>query len=247
MLPKRYDAVLADFDTRYSRWVAMQESGDEAEVKSAATELPTLNARLLARLTIVDEEEPDPDVRAMQKRLLVLVSEINADEVQRRRKRREAGQRRRDRTIRVKRTVELPAKCVRCGVKLENPKTTGRPRLYCSPACRKAAYEDRRAHREGAVRVHVVEKVITEIRERHIEVPHPRSDCIQAVLGDDDALVNAIWLLIDEVRNPSRSAFSPKQARFWDLYNNVEVLHEALARRAENELRPNPKSGGDNQ
>jgi hypothetical protein len=80
-------------------------------------------------------------------------------------------------------------------------KPTGRPRLYCSPACRKAAYEDRRAHRDGAVKVQVVEKLITEVRERRIEVPHPRSDCINAVLADDDLMVSVIWTLTALVRD----------------------------------------------
>lgn len=242
MAPKRYDAVLADFDARYSRWVAAQESGDEVQVKAAAAALPTLNARLLAKLAAADEDEDehDPEARATQKRLLVLVSEINADEARRRRKRREAQQRRRDRTILIERTAELPTTCVRCGVRLEELKTTGRPRLYCSPASRKAAYEDRRAHRDSAVKVQLVEKVITEVRERRIDVPHSRSVCIQSVLNDDDALVNVIWTLIDQLRDRTQSAFSTEQARFWDLYNNVEVLHEALARRAETDQSPAP-------
>lgn len=111
-------------------------------------------------------------------------------------------------------------------------KTTGRPRLYCSPACRKAAYEDRRAHRDGAVQVQIVERLVTEVRERLIEVPHPRSDCIDAVLYDNDALVQAMWVLIDNVADQNYEAFSPAQSRFWDLYNNVEVLYEALVKRA---------------
>ena len=197
-----------------------------------------LNACLLAKLAVLDEDEPDLEARAAQKRLLVLVSEINADEARRRRKRREAQQHRRDRTIRVERTVELPTKCVRCGAKLENPKTMGRPRLYCSPACRKAAYEDRRAHREGAVRVQVVEKIVTEIRERRVEVPHPRSDCIRSVLADDDELMRVIWTLTALVRDHTRREYNPDQARFLDLYRDVEALHEALASRLKTDLTP---------
>lgn len=243
MASKRYEAFLADFETRYTRWATAQESGNEAELKAAAEALPTINPHLLARLAFVDKDERDPEARATQKRLLVLVSEINADKALRHQKRREAQQRRRDRTIRVERTVELPTKCVRCGAKLENPKTTGRPRVYCSPACRKAAHEDRRAHRDDAVRVQVVERVVTEIRERRIEVPHPRGECIRAVFADADALVNVIWTLIDEVRDPNQTAFDPEQARFWDFYSNVEILHEALVRRTENSERPDLVAG----
>ena len=194
--------------------------------------LSTLNKRVLAKLAAVDRDEPDLTVRAEHKRVIVLLSEINANQAQRRREREQAEQRRRDRTVRVERRVELPTTCARCGTKLKEVRSTGRPRIYCSPACRKAAYEDRRAHRDGAVKVQVVEKVVTEVRERRIEVPHPRSDCINAVLYDNDALVQAMWVLIDNVADENYDALNPDQPRFWDLYNNVEVLYEALVKRA---------------
>lgn len=116
----------------------------------------------------------------------------------------------------------------------------GRPRLYCSPACRKAAYEDRRAHRDGAVKVQVVEKLVTEVRERRIEVPHPRSECIDAVLYDNDALVQAMWVLIDNVADENYEALNPDQPRFWDLSNHVELLYEALVKRAATDERRPP-------
>ena len=119
-------------------------------------------------------------------------------------------------------------------------KPTGRPRLYCSPACRKAAYEDRRAHRDGAVTVQIVERLVTEVRERRIEVPRPRSDCIDAVLYDNDALVQARWVLIDNVADENYEALNPDQPRSWDLYNNVEVLCEALVKRAAADERSPP-------
>ncbi len=171
MATKHYDPAATDFNGRYSRWVAALESGNEAELLEATLALPTLNKRVLKKLAAVDRDEPDPSARAEHKRVIVLLSEINANQAQRRRERQQAEQRRRDRTVRVERRVELPTTCARCGTKLREVKHTGRPRLYCSPACRKAAYEDRRAHRDGAVKVQIVEKIITEVRERRIEVP----------------------------------------------------------------------------
>ncbi len=241
MATKRYDPAATDFNGRYSRWVAALESGDDGELLEATVALPTLNKRVLAKLAAVDRDEPDPKVGAERKRVIVLLSEINANQALRRREREQAEQRRRDRTVRVERRVELPTTCSRCGTKLKEVKPTGRPRLYCSPACRKAAYEDRRAHRDGAVKVQVVEKLVTEVRERRIEVPHPRSDCIDAVLYDSDALVQAMWVLIDKVADENYEALSPALPRFWDLYNNVEVLYEALVKRAAaDERRPPP-------
>ena len=149
MATKRYDPSATDFNGRYARWVAALESGTEAELLEATVALPTLNRRVLKKLAAVDRDEPDSTVRAEQKRVIVLLSEINANQAARLRERKQAEQRRRDRTVRVERRVELPTTCARCGTKLKEVKPTGRPRLYCSPACRKAAYEDRRAHRDG--------------------------------------------------------------------------------------------------
>ena len=232
MATKRYDPTTTDFNGRYARWVAALESGDDAELLEATVALPTLNKRVLKKLAAVDRDEPDSTVRAEQKRVIVLLSEINANQAARLRERKQAEQRRRDRTVRVERRVELPTTCARCGTKLKEVKTTGRPRLYCSPACRKAAYEDRRAHRDGAVKVQVVEKLITEVRERRIEIPHPRSDCINAVLADDDLMVSVIWTLTALVRDGTRKAYDPDQPKFRSLERHARALSEALDRRA---------------
>ena len=204
---KRYDPAATDFNDRYARWVSAIESGDDAELPEATLALPTLNKRVLTKLVAVDRDEPDSTVRAERERVIVLLSEIDANTKQRRREREQAEQRRRARTVRVERRVELPATCARCGTKLKEVKPTGRPRLYCSPASRKAAYEDRRAHRDGAVKVQVVEKIVTEVRERRIEAPHPRNDCINAVLADDDLIVSVIWTLTALVRDVTRKAY----------------------------------------
>lgn len=232
MATKRYDPTASDFNGRYARLVAALESGDDAELLEATVALPMLNKRVLKKLAAVDRDEPDPTVRAEQKRLIVLLSEINANQAARLRERKQAEQRRRDRTVRVERRVELPTTCARCGGKLREVKSTGRPRLHCSPACRKAAYEDRRAHRDGAVKVQVAEKLVTEVRERRIEVPHPRSDCINAVLADDDLMVSVIWTLTALVRDRTRKAYDPDQPKFKSLHRNTRALHQALLERA---------------
>ena len=139
MATKRYDPTATDFNGRYARWVAALESGNESELLEATVALPTLNKRVLKKLAAVDRDEPDSTVRAERKRVIVLLSEINANQAARLRERKQAEQRRRDRTVRVERRVELPTTCARCGTKLKEVRSTGRPRLYCSPACRKAA------------------------------------------------------------------------------------------------------------
>lgn len=134
MATKRYDPTATDFNGRYARWVAALESGDDAELLEATLALPTLNKRVLKKLTAVDRDEPDPKEGAEHKRVIELLSEINANTKQHRREREQAAQRRRDRTVRVERRVELPTTCARCGAKLREVKSTGRPRLYCAPA-----------------------------------------------------------------------------------------------------------------
>jgi hypothetical protein len=111
MATKRYDPTATDFNGRYSRWVAALESGDDAELLEATLGLPTLNKRVLKKLAAVDRDEPDSTVRAERKRVIVLLSEINANQAARLRERKQAEQRRRDRTVRVERRVELPTTC----------------------------------------------------------------------------------------------------------------------------------------
>lgn len=47
-----------------------------------------------------------------------------------------------------------------------------------APACRKAAYEDRRAGRDGAVKVQLVDRVIVQTVERVEHRPHPPRECV---------------------------------------------------------------------
>lgn len=233
MATKRYDPTDTDFDTRYARWVSALESGDEAELLEATLAIPTLNGRVLDEYFAVEGDDlAAPGRRGMEQRLIVLLSEVRPREAARIRELRKARQRRRDRTTRIERTVELPTKCARCGNKLHDVKPTGRPRVYCTPACRKAAYEDRRAHRDGAVQVQVVERRVTEVREREIAIPHPRSDCVKAVLADDDEMLAVIWTLSALVQDRTRKAYDPDQPRFKRLSRHVERLCEALRERA---------------
>ena len=80
MATKRYDPTATDFNGRYARWVVALESGDDAELLEATLALPTLNKRVLKKLAAVDRDEPDPTARAQQKRVIVLLSEINANQ-----------------------------------------------------------------------------------------------------------------------------------------------------------------------
>ncbi|QEO09743.1 hypothetical protein [Protaetiibacter larvae] len=120
--------------------------------------------------------------------------------------------------------------CVRCGNALPAGSSKGRPRLYCSATCRKAAYEDRRAHRDGAVRVQLVDRVVVETHERMIRSDHPMQTCIDNVLDD----TQVTWRLLREMsRRVGTRRIDPEDDAFWDLYGSVEFLHEAFVRAAE--------------
>lgn len=71
---------------------------------------------------------------------------------------------------RVKRHVNI---CPRCGEPVP-VKETGRPAKWCSQRCRRAAYEERRAAKRGAIAVEVVEQV------KYVE--HDLDQCLAEVL-----------------------------------------------------------------
>ncbi|MCV7051910.1 hypothetical protein H7H82_15135 [Mycobacterium heidelbergense] len=81
----------------------------------------------------------------------------------------------------------MPARrCPRCGAEMPSntwPPKPGRPSMWCSQQCRRAAYEERRAARNGAVavRVEVVEKPVDRIVERvRIETKQVQSSPAEA-------------------------------------------------------------------
>lgn len=232
MVAKHWREFFADFDARYESWINAHQSGDPAAIDAAENALPGLTERARAELAVLDHKELDSLLRSVRRRAIVLGYERDAYERRRRREQKAAQKQREERTIRISRTVELPTVCARCGTKLESPKTTGRPRVYCSSACRKAAYDDRRSGNKDAAKVQVVEQVITEVRERRVDTTHPRKDCIDAVFADEKARVDVIWTLIDRVRDPEDPVFTPDNYRFWDLANGAEALHEAVIQRA---------------
>ncbi len=121
------------------------------------------------------------------------------------------------------------SECARCGTKLPASASTGRPRIYCSAACRKAAYEDRRAGRDRAVKVQLVDRVIVQTVERIERRPHPPAECVSMVLADP-ALTRKV--LIGLSRQIGSKRITPADDAFWDLVTSTEYLSEAFARAA---------------
>jgi hypothetical protein len=105
--------------------------------------------------------------------------------------------------------VLMPEKqCLRCGAAMPFstwPPKPGRPSTWCSQQCRRAAYEERRAARNGAVavRVEVVEKPVERIVERvRIETryaPSSPAEAAQIVLRSPRACRTVLESLTTEV------------------------------------------------
>jgi len=72
--------------------------------------------------------------------------------------------------------------CPRCGTPVPQ-RATGRPATWCSHSCRRAAYEERRAARTGAIAVELVDRVVV----REVRLTHSPDDCVQAVLASPTA------------------------------------------------------------
>ena len=80
--------------------------------------------------------------------------------------------------------------CPRCGENLPPQRWTGRggrPQIWCSQRCRRAAYEERRAAANGAIAVRLeviekpVERIIERVRvEKQIEIRPQKVDAVVA-------------------------------------------------------------------
>lgn len=97
--------------------------------------------------------------------------------------------------------------CPRCSAELPAPPwppKPGRPPVWCSQQCRRAAYEERRAAASGAigVRVEVVEKPVERIVERvrieTKEVPVSPAEAAQIVLKSPRACRTVLESLADD-------------------------------------------------
>jgi hypothetical protein len=105
-------------------------------------------------------------------------------------------------------TFVMAKRCPRCGTEVPSstwPPKPGRPAVWCSQQCRRAAYEERRAAKNGAVavRVEVVEKSVERIVERvRIEtrdVPSSPAEAAQIVLQSPRACRTVLESLTAEV------------------------------------------------
>lgn len=96
-----------------------------------------------------------------------------------------------------------PTRCIRCGAALPPAAMTGRPRVYCGPRCRKAAFDDRRARKPEAFQVRVVERTVVETVETisTVDEGHDIVECVRRVYESPRAVTNVLSALRGLVRS----------------------------------------------
>lgn len=77
------------------------------------------------------------------------------------------------------RSVQPVTSCAFCDGPMPPPSATGRPAVFCSGTCRKAAYEARRGGAPRAFEVKVVERVVVE--------SHDLAGCVARVFASPAA------------------------------------------------------------
>jgi len=110
-----------------------------------------------------------------------------------------------------------PQTCTQCGGSMPPIQPTGRIPIYCSDACRKAAYEARRLRKPDAFTVKVVETSTTT------EIRHPIETCVDNVLASPWEVRK---MLIELARKINRDEFT--EADWIALEYGFDRLSEAL-------------------
>jgi len=77
------------------------------------------------------------------------------------------------------RTLKPVLTCANCGGPMPSPRGRGRPAVYCTGACRKAAHEARRTGKPDAFEVKIVERTIVE--------EHDLTECVARVTSSPAA------------------------------------------------------------
>ena len=113
--------------------------------------------------------------------------------------------------------------CPRCG-KPTQKKPTGRPPIWCSQTCRRAAYEERRAAARGAIAVEVVDRLETH--------EHPIGTCVDRTLASPAGCRRVVY----ELARLARERTLQSDPRWESTYNAIrnglmDALFTPFARR----------------
>ena len=115
------------------------------------------------------------------------------------------------------RTSNPVATCANCGGPMPAPLGRGRPAVYCTGACRKAAHEARRTQKPGAFEVKIVDRIVVE--------EHDLTECVNRVISSPAACRRVLHALVNlSLDGPLRD--DPK----WDsTLTAAHSLGDALA------------------
>lgn len=117
-------------------------------------------------------------------------------------------------------SVNGPEACAHCGGSLARWRaSTGRPRVYCSDYCRKAAWGVRRKRGAVAVQVKVVERVVVK--------EHNLAECSRRCCASPVAATNMLYALLKRVE-AGELKYGAKWERPWTA---LQTLVDAVARR----------------
>ena len=104
-------------------------------------------------------------------------------------------------------SVAGPETCAHCGGPLWRGRaSTGRPRVYCTDSCRKAAWGVRRKQGAVAVRVEVVERVVVQ--------EHNLAECSRRCCQSPVAATNMLYALL-KLAESGELSYSAKWGRVW--------------------------------
>jgi ribosomal protein L40E len=125
--------------------------------------------------------------------------------------------------------------CVRCGAALPPAASTGRPRVFCGPACRKAAYDDRRARKPEAFHVRIIDRTVVKTVEkiRTIDEGHDITECVRQVCGSPRAIANVLVALNGLVRSDTLlldNKWAPAVRLIVDLNRAIQNAAERASR-----------------
>lgn len=127
----------------------------------------------------------------------------------------------------VTRSYQPIDECQHCTGPMPAAATTGRRRVYCSAACRKAAYEQRRARKPDATRIKLVDRVVVEHHEtvKVVNEGHGIVTCVVNVAQSPRACANVVAHLAGMVRNKELL-----EANEWaPVVRAIEDLNRAIA------------------
>lgn len=114
--------------------------------------------------------------------------------------------------------------CPRCGREVQR-KPIGRPPIWCSQACRRAAYEERRAAARGAIAVEVVERIET--------LEHPIGTCVDRTLASPAGCRRVVYELA-RLAHEGTLQSDPKWESAYNAISNglMDALYMPMSRRA---------------